>query len=86
MQTALATPSYTESLTDAEQRAETLSPTLKAQAAIVESANAGADSTKSALLPNLSLQGSYFYQTEVPEENIGPLGTLQFGSHNNYAI
>jgi outer membrane protein TolC len=35
--------------------------------------------------PRLTLEGSYRYQTEVPEGNIGP-ASIQFGQHNNYSI
>ncbi len=78
---ALVAPTFHESLSEAETNGAVNSEILKSISASVESSEYQAKSTTASTLPNLSLVGSYNYQTEVPS-----LGPITFGTHNNYAI
>lgn len=73
------------SLEQAENQALQNSPALKAAAATREAASSQALSSKSTLWPRLSIDGYYFYQTNVPEKDMG-FGKLVFGTHDNYAL
>lgn len=73
------------SLEQAETQALESSPALKAAAASREGASAQALSSKASLWPRLSIDGYYFYQTNVPEKDMG-FGKLVFGTHDNYAL
>lgn len=87
---AVATPevsSFERSLEDAESKAKSFSGSLKASVAMVEASRFQARSAESALYPNLSLQGNYYYQTNVPNVALAPgFPTLNFGTHNNYSV
>lgn len=82
---AVAQEKLSLSLEQAEQQALQYSPTLKAAGANRDAATSQALTAKSVLWPRLSIDGYYFYQTNVPEKNLG-FGTLAFGTHDNYAI
>lgn len=74
-------------LADAEQAALAHSPILKGAESDLASAQAQIDVQLSALIPRLTLDGSYQYQTEVPDVSLSPgAPPFQFGSHNNYSI
>lgn len=73
------------SLDQAESQALQNSPALKAAAASRDAASSQALTAKSPLWPRLSIDGYYFYQTNVPQKDLG-FGTLVFGTHDNYAI
>jgi outer membrane protein TolC len=83
---SLAEPSkeFKQTLNEAITEIKSDSPLLQSSVATAEAAHFQADGAKSNLLPNLSLQGNYFYQTNVPNLNIGPIDT-NFGTHNNYS-
>jgi outer membrane protein TolC len=85
-QRSLADPSkeFKQSLNEAITEIKSESPLLQSSIATAEAAHFQADGAKSNLLPNLSLQGNYFYQTNVPSLNIGPIDA-NFGTHNNYS-
>jgi outer membrane protein len=38
------------------------------------------------LLPNLSIQGDYHYNSNVPQLTLGPGQQLNFGTHDNYSV
>ncbi len=69
----------------AESQALQNSPALKAAAARWDAASSQAHTAKSSLWPRLSIDGYYFYQTNVPQKNLGG-GSLVFGTHDNYAL
>jgi len=73
------------SLEQAEKQAVENSPNLKSAAASKDAAASQALTSKSLLWPRLSIDGYYFYQTEVPEANLG-FGKVPFGTHDNYAL
>lgn len=79
-------PLFQQGLSDAEIKVSNHSETLKSISASIESSEYQAKSVKATAYPNLSLQATYFYQTEVPSQTLGSLGTINFGTHNNYAI
>lgn len=78
-------PKISLSLEQAEHQALQNSPALKAAAAGRDAASSQALSTKATLWPRLSIDGYYFYQTNVPEKDMG-FGKLVFGTHDNYAL
>jgi outer membrane protein len=80
------TPRFSLSLSQAEEQTLQKSPALKAALASSEAASFQALTAKSPLWPRLSLEGSYFYLSNVPEKDLGPLGVVAFGSHSNYAV
>ncbi|MBC7537640.1 MAG: TolC family protein [Bacteriovorax sp.] len=73
-------------LEDAEIKVSSHSESLKSILSSVESSQFQSKSAKASAYPNLSLQATYFYQTEVPKSSLGPVGSITFGTHNNYAI
>jgi len=74
-------------LADAEKAALEHSPLLKAAEGDLASAEAQVDVALSALVPRLTLDGSYQYQTVVPSVSILPgAPAFQFGSHDSYSI
>lgn len=73
------------SLQQAEDQTMQNSLALKAAAAHRDAASSQALTAKSALWPRLSIDGYYFYQTNVPEKDLG-FGKLVFGTHDNYSI
>ncbi|MGZ3788935.1 MAG: TolC family protein [Bacteriovorax sp.] len=79
-------PLFQQGLTDAESKVWGHSETLKSISASAESSLNQAQSLKALVYPNLNLQASYLYQTEVPSKTLGPLGSITFGTHNNYAV
>ncbi|MDD4973817.1 MAG: TolC family protein [Bacteriovorax sp.] len=79
-------PLFEQDLTDAEIKVIGHSEILKSITASVESSQYQAKSLKALAYPNLSLQASYAYLTEVPSKTLGPIGSITFGTHNNYAI
>jgi outer membrane protein len=79
-------PSFEQDLPTAEKNAKEFSGNLKSSSSSAEAARHQAEAAHAPLLPNLSLQGNYYYQTQVPSLTEGPLGTLTFGTHNNYTV
>lgn len=77
---------FSLTLEQAEERAFKNSSTLKGAQASVDVASSQAQVSKSVLWPRLSLEAFYFYQSNVPEKDMGPIGTVPFGTHDNYAI
>lgn len=80
---------FSETLKQAESAALQNSGVIKAAKDGALAAQKQADASGAALYPNLSLQGNYFYQTNVPVLQVGPpgLGTpFQMGDYNNYAV
>src|ERR1700722_1014572 len=65
-------PLFSETLTDAESRGVNTSNTLKASEETTRAAENFADSNKASLFPRLTLDGTYFYQTNVPTGTIAP--------------
>lgn len=81
------TPKLAISLTEAEQAALAHSPILKAAESNLSAAEAQIDVQLSQLLPRLTADGSYQYQTEVPKVSLAPgAPPFQFGAHNSYSI
>jgi outer membrane protein TolC len=74
------------SLKEAESQAIRSSNGLKAFVSDTESAFEQADSQYAALLPRLSLEGSYTYLSEVPNIPIPSPTPIPFGSHQVYSI
>lgn len=77
---------FSLSLDQAEEQAFKTSPALKSAQASSEAASYQAQTSKSFLWPRLSLDGNYYYQSNVPTADMGPLGTIPFGTHNNYSV
>ncbi len=76
------------SLTEAESLALQSSNDLKAHSAIATAAGEHADAQFANLLPRLTLDGSYLYDTHVPIVTL-PLPTnpsFQFGAHDTYSF
>ncbi len=79
-------PQLAISLAQAELEAIGHSPILKAAKSNLAAAQAQVDAQFALLLPKLTAQGSYAYQTEVPMLHILPAApTFQFGSHDTYS-
>lgn len=86
---AIAAPQsavFNESLQSALQKAADYSPTLKSAQASAESADSGKEAYFDHLLPTLTFEGSYYYQTDVPTVTIPTMGALNVGAHNNYTF
>jgi len=77
---------FTETLPQAQGRAKDASAAVKSAQAGFEAAQSASKASFKKLLPNLSLTGSYFYQTNVPSETIPGLGNFTIGANNNYTI
>ncbi|WP_413289996.1 TolC family protein [Bdellovibrio sp. HCB337] len=77
---------FSLTLEQAEEQAFRTSPALKSAQASSEAAASQAMVSKSFLWPRISLDGTYYYQSNVPEADMGPVGTIKFGTHNNYFI
>lgn len=73
---------------DAEHKALENSNELKAYAATAAAAEQHADSQFASLYPRLTLDGSYQYNTHVPEVSLPFPGIppIQFGAHDNYSV
>lgn len=79
-------PKLAISLAQAELEAIGHSPILKAAKSNLAAAQAQVDAQFALLLPKLTAQGNYAYQTEVPMFHILPTApVLQFGSHDTYS-
>jgi outer membrane protein TolC len=70
---------------EAESKAIGASLTLEQLQAKIVAAQESFAGQQSAQRPKLSLEGSYRYQSEIPEVELGPT-TLTLGQHNNYSI
>jgi outer membrane protein len=79
-------PVFTQSLSDALQKAKEKSADLKASTSLAEAAHHQADASHAALYPNLSIQGAQYYQTEVPALSLGSFGAFSLGTHDNYYV
>ncbi len=77
---------FEQTLPQALRDAREKSSNLKAFSSSAQAAQHQADSAGAALYPNLSVQGSYFYQTEVPSLTLGPVGPVSFGTNSNYSV
>lgn len=74
-------------LADAEKAALAHSPLLKAAEDDLASAEALVDVSLSQLVPRVTLDGSYQYQTVVPKLALAPNAPpVQFGDHDAYSI
>ncbi|MES2504858.1 MAG: TolC family protein [Myxococcota bacterium] len=86
MAAAFTRPAWSESLNEALERANSFSPALKALSTNVEAARLSQKASFTRLLPTLSLEGNYFYQTNVPTIKMPGLGSFSAGAHHNYTI
>ena len=74
-------------LAQAEQAALAHSPLLQAAASNVAAAEAQVEAQFAQLVPRVTLDGSYQYQTQVPRVSLAPNApAFQFGDHNAYSI
>jgi outer membrane protein TolC len=73
------------SLLEAENKAVSRSLDLKSYEQVIESIKAKGDSIRSKNLPQLNIEGSYRYLSEVPEIDMGSK-QIQFGDNKNYSI
>ncbi len=80
-------PRLVLSLEEAQAMALTHSPILKAAQSDMAAAQKQVEVQLSMLLPRVTLDGSYFYQTIVPQVSLFPGSSgFNFGTHNNYAV
>jgi outer membrane protein TolC len=82
---------FSRTLGEAEAQCREHSGSLKAAEASRDAAREQAEAAGAPLYPRLSLEASYFYQTEVPSLTLplpppAPATTLSFGSHSNYSV
>ena len=78
---------FSLSLAEAEQAALAHSPILKGAASDLQSAQSQVEVQLSQLLPSVTLDGNYQYQTEVPALSLLPgAPSFQFGTHNGYSV
>jgi outer membrane protein TolC len=84
---AAPAPVFTLSLTQAEEAARAHALDAKAAAADSAAARDGADAQFAALIPRLTLDGYYRYQTEVPRFSVAPGAPAEpFGSNRATSI
>ena len=85
-------PVYSETLMKAEAQSLQNSALFKAARENFLAAEDQAKASEAALYPRLTLDGNYFYQTNVPQIYLGPIGSgpalgpISFGANNNYSI
>jgi len=82
---AESTATFSESLQGARDKANGFSPTLKSAQAGAEAASFAKEASFDHLIPALTFEGSYFYQTDVPTVTLPGMGALDVGAHNNYS-
>ncbi len=84
---AAAPPELSLTLAQAESEALSHSPALKAAQSGLAAATAQVDAQFALLVPQISLQAAYQYQTIVPRLSLAPgLSSFQFGSHDSYSV
>ena len=84
---AAAPPRLSITLAQAESLALGHSPILKTAQNNLAAADAQVDAQFALLVPRLTLDASYQYQTIVPHLSLAPgLAPFQFGSHDNYSV
>jgi len=79
---------YSLSLRQAEDQALSTSNTLKSTVESGAAAEFGADAQQATLWPKLTLNGNYYYQTNVPqlELPIPKVSPFNFGANDNYTF